>query len=193
MRRTFEYYSVVLLGSAAVFMVFHVLLTPLPTTSMATVAAMQSQYISRPRPIVMPRSGIPTRMVIAALGIDIPVRVGEFDSSTGLWTVSDDAVFYANTSVPTNDTNGRTLIYGHAKWGIFGALPDLQRNTEVEIYTDTGYQFRYKYTSMREVVPTDISVFTQQGAPELVLQTCSGPWDEHRALYTFSFVEGKKL
>lgn len=193
MRRALEYYGFVAVSSIAALAMLYAVLIPLQVAPrVAAAAAIRPQKVL-PKPVT-PRSGVPSRIVIPALSIDIPVKVGEFDYGTGTWTSGDDAeAYYANTSVPANDTNGRTLIYGHARWGIFGALPDLQYGAEVEVYTDTGYKFRYRYVSVKEVMPTDTSVFTSEGKPELILQTCAGPWDSYRALYTMTFVSGGKL
>jgi len=59
--------------------------------------------------------GVPVRIVVPALSLNLPVTPGSFDPNTEEWTLSDDSAYYATFSVPVNDSNGTTLIYGHAK------------------------------------------------------------------------------
>ena len=134
-------------------------------------------------------SGKPVRVVVADVGIDVGVAEGRFDPASQEWSLSDDSAYYANSSVPANDNNGTTLIYGHAKPTMFEPLKNATATTRVDIYTDNSMLFTYRFSALREVLPTDTSVFTQSGPPTLVLQTCSGPWDSYRALYSFDYVE----
>lgn len=134
-------------------------------------------------------SGEPVRVVAADLGIDARVKPGIFDPVSKEWSLSDEFAYHAAASVPVNDNNGTTLIYGHAKPAMFESLRNVTPTMEVKVYTSNSKIFVYKFASMREVTPTDTSVFTQAGPPMLVLQTCSGPWDEYRALYSFDYVK----
>jgi LPXTG-site transpeptidase (sortase) family protein len=187
MRQVAEYYTLVLIGNFFAVVMLLALLIPLPV-------AMSQSYnqaaVTAPiNNAVVAKSGMPNRLVLPSLNIDMPVKRGSFNANSGAWTLSDNEIFYADTSVPANETNGTTLIYGHARWGVFGVLPDVQPGAKLEVYVDTGYKFVYHYASAREVIPTDTSVFTEQGRPMLVLQTCTGPWDNRRALYMFTFTK----
>ncbi len=152
--------------------------------------------VSRPPPartqLIPATVGTPTRIVVPSLAIDLPVGVGSFNPADGSWTLDATKAYYADTSLPVNNSNGNTLIYGHAQSQVFGRLPELRPQAEAIVYTDNGYVFRYNYTSVKNVLPTDTSVFTASGAPTLVLQTCTGDWDAYRALFSFTFKsEGK--
>lgn len=138
-------------------------------------------------------TGKPVRVVVADLGIDVNVSEGIFDPASQEWSLSEELAYHANASVPANDNNGTTLIYGHAKPAMFEPLKNATPATTVDVYTDNSKVFVYKFASMREVLPTDTSVFTQAGPPTLVLQTCSGPWDQYRALYSFDYVEVRAI
>lgn len=137
--------------------------------------------------------GIPNRLVIKSLGLDLDVATGYFDESIGDWVIDDTKAFYADVSMPSNDKSGVTLIYGHAKWPIFGNLGEIKPKATAAVTTDTGYQFNYVYQSVKQVVPTDVSVFQEKGDPKLVLQTCSGPWDMYRSLFSFTLESVTKL
>lgn len=130
-------------------------------------------------------TGIPVRIVIPDIMLDVPVQTGTFDPATQEWTLSETSAYYASFSVPVNDSNGTTLIYGHAIPTMFEPLRGIKSGSVMDVYTDNGKIFTYTYDSMREVVPTDTSVLTDVGPPLLVLQTCTGPWDAYRALFQF--------
>jgi LPXTG-site transpeptidase (sortase) family protein len=140
------------------------------------------------KPKVIPAiSGVPVRLVISDLSIDLSVGAGTYDSGSDKWTIDAKRAFYANNSVPVNDSNGATLIYGHAQSLVFARLPTIQPGASARIYTDNGHVFDYTYRSMQQVLPTDTGVFDASGQPRLVLQTCIGAWDAYRGLYNFSF------
>ena len=140
-------------------------------------------------PVKEPVIGEAERIEVPSIAIDIAVRPGTYDPNTQTWTVDDSAAFVADTTVPVNDTNGTTLIYGHAKWGIFGALPDLQPGAEAIVHAAGGSRFVYTFESVSQVEPSDLSMLTAEGEPRLVLQTCSGLFDQHRTLALFALKE----
>jgi LPXTG-site transpeptidase (sortase) family protein len=165
---------------------------PSPPSVMATIVT-----VSRPRPVI-PRVipaivGIPTRIIIPSLSIDLAVDVGSYNPADNSWTVGATKAYYADMSMPLNNSNGSTLIYGHAQPQVFGRLPQIQPQSEALVYTDTGYLFTYRYQSVKNVLPTDTSVFTASGAPTLVLQTCAGDWDAYRALFSFALLSEEKI
>jgi LPXTG-site transpeptidase (sortase) family protein len=131
--------------------------------------------------------GKPIRLTVPAVGVDVPVADGAFDPNTGEWTLGDSSAYFALPSIPANDSNGTTVIYGHARPGMFEPLINLGPGMSAEVRTDIGKTFNYEFISMREVDPSDTTVFNDVGPPMLVLQTCSGPWDVYRALYTFKY------
>ncbi|HUC96451.1 MAG TPA: sortase [Candidatus Saccharimonadales bacterium] len=178
--RFWLYARIVSLNIAVAGMFFAVSQTP-----PATVLRQSISFSQISRQVQLIRSGVPTRIVINSLGMDLAVGTGSFDPSTGNWTIDDTKAYYADISVPTNDHNGTTLIYGHNRQSVFGALHTIQPGAEAVVYTNTGYTFHYIYQSMREVLPNDVSIFQANGKPELTLLTCSGGWDTYRSLYTF--------
>jgi LPXTG-site transpeptidase (sortase) family protein len=155
--------------------------------------ALATSYVSkseRAAPMLIPAIvGEPTNLAMDRLQLGWPVMRGAFDPNTSTWTDSGDQVIFAEGSVPPNDSNGTTLLYGHARSSVFSNLSVLQPGDIATIETANGHVFMYRFESMEEVVPTDVSVLTEAGPPRLVLQTCSGPLDSYRALYYFQFVE----
>lgn len=160
----------------ATFYVINIRITP-PSTVVWTPP---------PAPVVIPvKQGIPTHITIPSLAIDLPVGVGSYDQASGNWLVDATKAYYADMSLPVNDHNGNTLIYGHAQAPVFARLPQIQAGSEAVVTTDTGFAFHYSYQAMREVSPSDISVFYATGPPTLTLQTCMGDWDAYRGLFSF--------
>lgn len=176
-----QFYSLVGLLNLAVGVMFYIInIAPAPV--LASPPPHIQPVIIKPIPATQ---GIPVRIAIPSLAIDLPVDVGTYDPNEGSWTVDATRAYYADVSMPVNNSNGTTLIYGHAQSTIFETLPQIQPDAEAVVYTDNGYAFHYRQTTHQEVLPTDVSVFTPNGPPKLVLQTCIGAYSELRALYSF--------
>ncbi len=137
-------------------------------------------------PLTHITAGLPTRIVIPRLGIDVPVDKG-FYNVDGSWTLSGYHAQFAMLSKLANNHDGNTFIYGHNNKYVFATLKYLNPGDTVAIYTDNQYVFYYQYLSATNVKPNDLSVLQYQGPPELTVQTCSGNWFEWRRMYTFKF------
>lgn len=176
-----RFYSLTGLLNIAVGVMFYTInITPTPV--LASPASLFRPAVVK---AISATQGVPIRIVIPSLLIDLPVDVGTYNQDSGSWTVDATRAYYADASMPVNNSNGLTLIYGHAQSSVFETLPQIQPDAEALIYTNTGYIFHYRHTSVRVVQPTDVSVFTPNGPPKLVLQTCTGVYSELRALYSF--------
>lgn len=184
-----QFYSLVGLLNLAVGVMFYVInITPTPV--LASPLSPTQPAVVKPIPATQ---GIPVRVVVPSLAIDLPVATGTYNPDDGSWTVDTTKAYYADVSMPVNNSNGTTMIYGHAQSLVFETLPQIQPDAEVVVYTDNGYAFHYKHTTVKTVPPTDVSVFTAYGPPKLVLQTCVGVYSELRALYSFRLVSIDKL
>lgn len=132
--------------------------------------------------------GTPARIIIPSLNIDVAIDVGTYNSVDASWTLSGYHAQYADLTVPANNSNGNTLIYGHNNKYVFGRLrADIPANTQVEIIATNGNHFYYTYVGSQSVTPDDVSLFSYTGSPMLVVQTCTGSWHEQRKLATFRF------
>jgi LPXTG-site transpeptidase (sortase) family protein len=185
------YYSVFGIINLAVGMTFYVLYLFHIAPPVMAMSATSAHSVVKPKPIAA-TSGTPTRIVIPSIGVDVSVGVGSYNPSDGTWTLSDDQAFYADASVPVNNNNGVTLIYGHARRAVFGRLNEVAEGNDATVYTDSGYAFHYVYKSKQDVSPSDTSIFNNDGAPTLVVQTCSGPWDAYRTLVSFQLTGEQK-
>lgn len=185
-----KFYGLAGLLNLAVGVMFYAInISPTPVLASPLVPPTH-KVISKPIPATV---GIPVRITLPSLSLDLPVTVGSYNPEDGSWTVDTTAAYYADVSMPINNSNGVTLIYGHAQSTVFETLPQIQPNSEAVVYTDTGYAFRYQLTATKEVVPTDVSLFTADGPPTLVLQTCIGAYSELRALFYFRLLSFEKL
>lgn len=171
-----------------VLVMFGMVLFPKPTAPI--VEPVVASVLPKPAPLKTREAkvGTPNRVIVPAVGIDKEVQRGSYTPENQAWTIDDYATFHADRTVPANDSNGTTLIYGHATWAVFGRLPEIGEGARAEVHTREGLIFKYKFESSKQVEPSDTSVLTAKGAPKLVLQTCSGAFDTYCTLVTFKLV-----
>ncbi len=175
---------------------------------MLGIIAITSQSLEKPvaaisQPIVTHRqqrstapavvSDKPIRIVISAVGINLPLDDGTYDSQTGSWTLSDTHAQYAVISEPANNHGGTTFIYGHGTDAVFGKLSAAHppNGTAVQLYTVNGHIFVYNLVDIHDYTPSDTSLFDTMtsGSPRLVVQTCTGIFSEWRTMFTFTFTK----
>lgn len=132
------------------------------------------------------RTGIPKQLSIAEINVNLNIEKGEF-SNDGSWTLDETNAFYATGSMPLNVSQGTTLIYGHNSDAVFKRLHDLKPGATLRLTTENDLVFFYEYSFVTEVDPSDVSVFSATNSPNVTLQTCSGPWDQYRSMYTFRY------
>jgi LPXTG-site transpeptidase (sortase) family protein len=195
------YNSVVVLNAATLFLLiflfqpFGLLRKTSPVFAYASVTPVTVEAIT---PAKAPISGKPTRIEIIqtdnGMHIDLPVKEGFYDATRETWTLNQLDAFFAMPSMPANDTRGTSMIYGHNEAEVFSHMSALRQNAGAYalVHTDAGKIFRYSYQDAANVKPDDVSVFTNDGPPTLVVQTCTGSWFELRRMYRFNFesVEG---
>ncbi len=133
--------------------------------------------------------GKPVRLTITRLNIDLPIEDGIYNPEDGSWSLSGYHAQFAYPSAPANDSEGNTFIYGHNNKNVFGPLKKIEEGDMVQIFTDNGHVFSYKFEDAVNVKPDDTSVFSYKGPPILTIQTCSGNWNEWRRMFRFSFVK----
>ncbi len=187
-------YGVMAVFDIGITALFGMILLAQPTTQ---VMAATTPIVASQKPVVIEQRkaviGTPNRIVVPDIAIDNNVRPGAYNPDDASWTIDNQSAFHADVSVPANDNNGVTFIYGHADWTVFGRLPDASEGMEAVVYTNEGITFEYRYESSRQVDPSDVSILTSDGPPKLVLQTCSGPFDAYRTLVTFYLEKVSKI
>jgi sortase (surface protein transpeptidase) len=145
----------------------------------------------RAAPAAQTISGIPRRIVIPSLSIDLPVISQSYSESTKSWPVSNTDANYASSTAPVNNSQAETLIYGHSTRAIFGPLLKLSPQAIAYVYTDNGHLFKYLYTGSQDVTPYKLSIFQDMAkAPAgLKLITCDGPYFQYRRLMSFKLLQ----
>lgn len=141
------------------------------------------------KPVVI--SGKPIRISIDGTGINLPLIDGTYDATTDSWTLSKTAAQFADMSSPANNQQGTTFIYGHGTDAVFGAIsqqhPPL--GTLAHVSTDTNRTFNYVLDDVHDYTPNDTSLLSDltSGAPQLVVQTCSGALSQWRTMFIFQY------
>jgi len=155
---------------------------------------VQAQIPPRPIPEeVIITSGIPDRLIIPALSIDMDLQDGTYLPEQNAWTLSPRGAHYATMTAQANDHSGNTFIYGHNNKHVFGPLKNLLPGQEVQIITKNGLKFTYSYERSEALEPEDTSVLGYTEKPQLTLQTCSGNWNEKREMYYMQLKEVKEV
>jgi LPXTG-site transpeptidase (sortase) family protein len=134
----------------------------------------------------------PVRVRVAALGIDAPVKPVGIDLAHGVLAVPSNigrAGWWRDGTAP-GASSGAILIAGHvdsahAGLGVFFKLHRAKAGDRVRLTTADGRSYVYRVVSVRDyrksALPT--SVYSQHGAPRLVLVTCGGPFDPTKRHY----------
>lgn len=157
---------------------------PLPSTALA--AELPKPPVFQQAQVI---SGTPTKIALPSLGLDITVDPGIYNSIDHTWTLSPSHAHFAEPSMPPNNKQGNTLIYGHNNDYVFGLLRNIHAGDTAIITADNGHRFYYSFVSAENVKPDNMIVFQYQGPPTLVIQTCTGNWNEWRKLSTFKLIK----
>ncbi len=154
---------------------------PLPPTTLPTPIGPPSTVGPTPPPevLVPVKTGDsrPTRLVIKALGIDLPVI--KSNSSYPYCNVAQYLTNFVNPGQP-----GTTYIYGHARTGMF--LPFLTKSKinngasliglEVRLYTADKKMHLYRINIVkRHVRDYSLAYDLNPGQHRLIMQTSEGP------------------
>ena len=153
------------------------------------VAAIAYQPIVKVGQVHDVIQGTPIQVTVARLVMNLPVQLGNYDSNTSSWTLSDTAAFFATNTDKPNDYKGSTLIYGHNRASVFAPLSGLVVGDIVKVATDNGHNFSYSYSHDAFIKPDDTSILDEHpDKPQLILMTCDGVWSATRRVMYFSLV-----
>jgi LPXTG-site transpeptidase (sortase) family protein len=134
-------------------------------------------------------SGIPVHIDVPSVSISLNVIPGYYYSSSKTWTLSLSSAQYAVMTAPANNKSGDTFIYAHYRKGLFLTLPKIQPGATALVTTSNGHVFTYTFRASTVTTPEDTSLFSYQGKPILILQTCSGSHFQNRQLFTFDLTK----
>ena len=173
------------------------MLSPTMALLWPTITPVQLGTVSKPSPVpntpVIARPAVPntasarpTRLIIPALGLDVPIKEVFIVDDT--WEIAEYAAGYLNGSglpgVPGNlAMSGHAGLYG-AVFASLGAL-----NPGDDIYVDAaGVRYHYRLRTSSAVWPNQIDVLDSTETPTMTLITCTN-WDTQRLVATADFVD----
>lgn len=120
----------------------------------------------------------PLRILIPSVTIDLPIA--EAKVSNGYWEVFETTAGHGIGSANPGEP-GNTVIFAHARQGLFLPLKDVKKDAQLYILTDTRWH-RYRVAEIKEVRPQDIEVIAPTPDEILTLFTCSGFLDSKRLI-----------
>jgi len=122
----------------------------------------------------------PNRIVIPSLNINLPVKEAKIVS--GFWEVfPDSAGFGLGSAYP--DETGNTVIFAHARQGLFLPLKEIKTGESVLVLTADAW-YSYTVAEIKEVLPSQTEVIGPTDSSILTLYTCSGYADSKRLIVT---------
>lgn len=137
--------------------------------------------------------GTPVHVSVPSLGISAGVKKGYYDADQRRWTISEHSAYFATTTNEVNDNSGNTLIYAHNSTWMFGPLHSVQMGAKAVVRTANGYEFTYRLIDVRHVEPTNLDAISKNHKPLLILQTCSGWFNQTRQLSYFELDSYKEV
>jgi LPXTG-site transpeptidase (sortase) family protein len=152
------------------------------TAAVPLSEALQSPTVPEDKPSV---SGTPSHITIPSVNINLKVIPGNYYPANNSWTLTRDNAQWGTITQPANDKAGMTFIYAHYRKGVFLTLPKIKVGETAVVKTEQGNIFTYRFKYSTVTKPSDTSIFTYQGQPILVLQTCTGAWYQDRQLFFF--------
>jgi len=134
----------------------------------------------------LPVAAAPSRMVVASLGVDVPVLATGLDDAGNMALPPDpaNAGWYEYGPAPASPA-GATVIAAHVDsltYGIgpFAAFADAVPGTEIVVTDTAGAVRTYAVSSVDTTDKLDVvwaSVFDRTGPSRLVVVTCGGEFD----------------
>lgn len=154
-----------------------------------TADAAQKQLDTKPAKVNI--EGLPNRIVVPALAIDLPVVSQTYSKALKSWPVDPSRANYAVETALINNAKGQSLIYGHDNRAVFGPLLTMPPGTLVYVYTANGHIFKYSYTGFKDVSPEQVNLVSEmKTAPVgLDLITCTGAYFQYRHLMSLKLVQ----
>jgi LPXTG-site transpeptidase (sortase) family protein len=122
----------------------------------------------------------PVRILIPKANIDL--KVVDAQIINGYWELSDNTASYGLGSGHPG-TIGNTVIFAHARTGLFYNLKDVKINDIIYVFTKDKW-YRYKVGTITAVYPNQTEVLQTTKKEVLTLYTCTGFTDEKRLIVT---------
>lgn len=128
---------------------------------------------------------IPYRIVIPKISVDRLIKQAVIQNGT--WETFDDFVSYGLGSAPPRDQKGSTVMFAHARTGLFSRLDELLEGDSIYILEKNNW-YLYKVLKKIYVLPTETDFLKDNYGRSLILFTCYGPLDEKRVVIISGYV-----
>jgi hypothetical protein len=158
-----------------------------PTSSAAGDAPTPSASTSpaagtTPTPLFAIRVPRASRVVVPALGIDLPVVSSDLQPPPDNYPLCDVAQYLTTFGQPGQD--GTTYLYAHARPGMFGPLLQASLRADgaeligvpVDVYTSDARVYRYRIFRVQRHATDYSATVVKPGERRLILQTSEGPY-----------------
>lgn len=122
----------------------------------------------------------PLRIIIPKSDIDLSVI--DANVVDGYWELSENTASYGIGSGQPGQ-KGNTVIFAHARQGLFYNLKDVALNDAIYVFTKDKW-YRYKVNKITAVYPNQVDVIAPTKTETLTLYTCTGFSDEKRLIVT---------
>jgi len=120
----------------------------------------------------------PIRILIPQVSIDL--KVTDAKITNGYWELSENTASYGLGSGQPG-TKGNTVIFAHARQGLFYNLKNVKENDIIYVFTKKNW-FRYKIYKISAVYPNQTEIIKPTKKEVLTLYTCTGFYDEKRLI-----------
>ncbi len=121
----------------------------------------------------------PDKIYIPSLTIELPVRPTEVVAGT--WQTFNDSASFGIGSAPLNMATGNTVIFAHAKSGLFKGIDKLKAG-DLILARSSDIWYQFEVSRRFYVDPKDVSFLNRNFGKSLILLTCYGEDDEKRVV-----------
>lgn len=128
---------------------------------------------------VQSKDSRPDKIYIPSLTIELPVKPTEVVSGT--WQTFNDSASFGVGSAPLNKAGGNTVIFAHAKSGLFKGIDKLKAG-DLILTRSSDIWYQFEVSKRFYVDPTDVSFLNRNFGKSLILLTCYGEDDEQRVV-----------
>jgi LPXTG-site transpeptidase (sortase) family protein len=119
----------------------------------------------------------PLRVIIPNSKIDLAIEKGKIEGET--WDLNDHSALYAEGSSDLTTKNGNTILYAHARLGLFYNLRYTALDDKIYVLGEKNIH-EYSVTNIEKILPNQVDVLKKGGEHNLSLFTCEGYGDEYR-------------
>lgn len=146
----------------------------------STSATIGTEHIKIDESLITQKTStqIPLRILVPGRSVDIPIV--EAAITNGSWEISETTASHGMGSSFPGEV-GNTVIFAHAREGLFLPLREIKKDEDVYILTPQKW-FRYRVVDTKLVTPDQIEVIKPTTDETLTLFTCSGFLDSKRLI-----------